>query len=135
MPARIASLVVLLVALVAVTQPAAADTEPGSSAIPVRYGIERPLVLGMRVEVAPGLLVTRDARGTQLVGYTGTVKLKAYADLVIVKSEVESLSAAVDPSGAALRWSVGVHLGGELQPGKLLGHVASGVRSAFGRVL
>lgn len=111
-------------------RPAAAE-DP--TLIPVRYGVERRLPLGLRIEIAPGVVVAKGGPGgTAVVGYTGYVKLKAYADLVIVKSEVDAYD---DGSGAPVRWDIGVHLGGELQPGKLAGHVFGAVRVLARRAL
>lgn len=119
---RAIALVVLVAALTA-AGPAAAD-EP--TLIPLRYGVERRMPLGLRLEVAPGLVVAKGGPGgTTVIGYTGYVKLKGYADLVIVKSEVDAYD---DGTGAPTRWGIGVHLGGELQPGKLVGHMFGAVR-------
>ena len=117
-------LALLVFAATALAAHAAVAEDP--TLIPLRYGVERRMPLGLRIEIAPGVVVAKGGRdGTTVVGYTGYIKLKAYADLVIVKSEVDAYD---DGSGAPTRWDIGVHLGGELQPGKLAGHVLGAVR-------
>jgi hypothetical protein len=105
----------LSVATLLASTPAAA--EPAA----LQYGFEKQLPLGLAIEAAPGVKV----ENKEVVGYIGTIKLKAHRELVILKSECESLE-------DDFHWSLNLHLGGELKPGRvakqLLGEARSIVR-------
>ncbi len=108
----------ILIVLLAAARTAHADPV---APMPLRYTFERNLPLGFELDLAPGVML---AAGRP-IGATGLVRLRAMRDLVILGSNVD----AYDDAGVAkLRWSVDLHLGGELQPKLLAGHVWRGAR-------
>lgn len=129
--AFVAACITLLVLGMGTAAAEAQTAEP--TMLPLRYGVERELPLGMRVEMAPvGLLVAKGGdRGARVLGYTSFLKVKSCADLVMFKSELEAFA---DGSGATTRWSVGVYFGGELQPMQVVGHIVSSARSVVRQV-
>jgi len=114
---RILAVIVVSATLLG-TRVAAAEESGG---VPLHYSVSRRLPLGVAVEAAPGVLLSRRGpRGAQVVGVTGFVKLKTYAELVILEGQAESLQ--VD-GVTRTRWWLGIHLGGELKPARLAGHL------------
>jgi hypothetical protein len=104
-----------------------ARTVHADAPVPLRYTFERGLPLGFRLDVAPGVMVV----GVRPIGATGLVRLRTMRDLIIVGSNVD----AYEEAGVSkLRWSVDLHLGGELQPKLLAGHVWRGARKLAKRI-
>jgi len=117
--------IIILAATLCAARPAAAEER---SSVPLQYSLQHRLPLGVKIEAAPGLLVTKGGkRGAQVVGVTGFLKVHSYADLLIFKGEAETFETEAGPQ--TTRWFVGVHLGGELQPAKLAGHLFGAARS------
>lgn len=94
----------------------------------LQYELRRDLSLGIRLSIAPGVLLRR---GRRPIGVTTYVKLEAIHGLVVVKTDVTS--APCDRSIPT--WAVAVHLGGELKPGELAMQLLGPVRAAIRRAL
>jgi hypothetical protein len=92
---------VLLVLALLLGSSGAALAEQREAPIPLQYELGHTFPLGLRVSIAPGVLVRREAK---TVGFTGYVKLEALRGLVVVKTEVSSIPL----DGRSDRWWVDV---------------------------
>ncbi len=117
----------LLVLAIVVGASHTASAEPPGP-IPLQYELGHTFPLGLRVSIAPGVLVRREAR---TVGFTGYVKVEALRGLVVVKTEVSSIP--ID--GRSDRWWVDVHLGPQIKPAKLARRFLAPIGSVVKRVL
>ncbi len=130
--------ILLLAALLAAPAPAGAEGQADAGQIPLRLERGVRLPLGMRFEAAPGVVVgtapgpvSGDVRP---VGLTARATLRALRNLVMVRSDVQSVR--VDDEWKT-DWSIRVHLGEdvELATRRVLREVVGNVRSVGRRVL
>src|SRR5262245_23095615 len=104
---------VLLALAVLLVTTGAARAEPEAPPTPLQYELGHNFPLGLRVSIAPGLLVRRETKS--VAGITGYVKVEAIRGLVVVKTELSSIP--LDDRGG--RWWVDIHLGPQLKPTKI----------------
>ena len=105
-----------------------ASAEP-PAVLPLRLERAATLPLGMRLELAPGVMVGTDALG---VGARAT--LRGWRNLVMVRTDVSSVH--LDEEWK-VDWAVRVHLGEhlELATRHLAGRVLGGVRRGARKIL
>jgi len=105
-----------------------------ADSLPLQYAFKRKLPLGLRLDVAPGIITAKSGKKRgKLLGYSGSIALNAMNEFVVLKSNV---STRTDAEASRAQWSVQLTTGSGLKPPTkaLLRQVLSGSRSILRRL-